>query len=458
MTDFTPIIHAAGIACVIAPAALLAALLPGAAARTTPNERRITAASVSAAWLGFAAAATALGLLLVTGTRRESVNLFAWEPGMGMGFRVCLGILLDRLSLGFMTMAFLLAAIVATFSGRYMHRDPGYRRFFILYALFLAGLALAALAGTIETLFAGWELVGVASALLIGFFQHREGPIRNALGVWTVYRAGDAVFMLACVILHTAAGHGVLTHQLTNPGHGLTTAEFAAGACLIIAAAAKSSLLPLGPWLPRALEGPTPTSAIFYGALSLHLGPYLLLRTAPIIHASPTLETAVIVIGIVSCLVATLIVQVQTDVKSMIAYACIAQVGLIFIEIGLGLHALAAVHLAGHAVYRTFQLLRAPSYLRDHRAIENRLGAPRPGPGPSELDHLSDATRLRLWRFAQHLSDADGWLRRLITGPIRAGVQRLEGRMDHLPGLPDDALCPGMLPRRPARPQHGANP
>src|SRR5262249_33172175 len=159
-----------------------------------------------------------------------------------------------------------------------------------LYALFVLGMVVSSLAGNIETLFAGWELVGLSSALLVAFFQERPAPARNGLWVWVVYRVADAAFLLAAVVMMHLAGRGdfdMLTGIRDNLSWPEGTAVVSSGTALIVgllllvAAAGKSALVPFSGWLPRAMEGPTPSSAVFYGALSVHLGAFLLLRVGP---------------------------------------------------------------------------------------------------------------------------------------------------------------------------------
>ena len=147
------------------------------------------------------------------------------------------------------------------------------------------------------------------------------------------------------------------------------------GLLLVIASAGKSALFPFSGWLPRAMEGPTPSSAIFYGALSVHLGAFLLLRLSPILHASLILQTIVILLGIISAASGAVMSRVQNDIKVSLAYASLTQVGIIVVEIGLGLHYLALIHIIGHASLRTMQLLRAPTLLRDYSELENKIGA-----------------------------------------------------------------------------------
>src|SRR5690606_17662559 len=170
------------------------------------------------------------------------------------------------------------------FANIYLLREPGRQRFFLLYALFLLGMIVSSLAGTIETLFFGWELVGLSSALLVAFFQDRPAPARNGLWVWTVYRVADAAFLVAAMTMHHLTGGGdfdkLIGADNWPEGQAALTPNQALfiGSLLLIAAAGKSGLIPFTGWLPRAMEGPTPSSAIFYGALSVHLGAFLLLR------------------------------------------------------------------------------------------------------------------------------------------------------------------------------------
>jgi hypothetical protein len=193
----------------------------------------------------------------------------------------------------------------------------------------------------------------------------------------------------------------------------------------------KSAQGPLNGWLPRAMEGPTPSSAIFYGALSIHLGPYLLLRAAPILERAPLAAIAVVVIGATTAVHATFVGRVQTDIKSALAYASMTQVGVIFIEIGLGLYWLAVIHIIGHMAVRTLQILRAPSVLAEFHGIERALGTALPHTG-GHLELLVPA-KLQPWlyRMALERGYLDSLLRdHLIGGMIRVlrAIDRFEQR------------------------------
>jgi NADH-quinone oxidoreductase subunit L len=294
----------------------------------------------------------------------------------------------------------------------------------VLFALFLFGMVLTSVAGTIETLFTGWELVGLSSALLVGFFHERSAPVRNGLRVWTVYRISDAAFLVAMVALHHVTSGGDFVRLLGSGAWPTGEATLSAsqalliGSLLLIAAAGKSALVPFSGWLPRAMEGPTPSSAIFYGALSVHLGAFLLLRVSPLLERSTVLCVAVVILGIISALFGAVAARVQSDVKSALAYASLTQVGIIVAEIGCGLRYLALVHIIGHACLRTLQLLRAPTLLLDYHTLENAIGGRLPV-GPTILERLiPERLQLRIYRFGLERGYFDVLLGDYIARPF----------------------------------------
>ncbi len=369
-----------GLAVTLAPALLFALFGLSQLAGRPLHERTLSRAAFWTNMTGLTAAVAVLGIMLVTGKRYVPIELGNWVVIHDLHFHFHAKFVFDRLSVPFVIMTFLLCGVIAAFASRYLHREPGYARFFLCYAMFLLGMIVSTLAGTIETLFAGWELVGLSSALLVAFFHDRPAPVRNGLRVWSVYRISDAAFLMAAITLHHLSGHGDFSELM---GHGTWpagTVELTAsqlwwvGPLLIIAAAGKSALIPFSGWLPRAMEGPTPSSAVFYGALSVHLGAYLLLRVSPLLAASWGLSAIVVVLGLSTAAFAAMTARVQSDIKSTLAFASLSQVGFIVAEIGLGLRYIALVHILGHASLRTLQLLRAPSLLRDHAALENALG------------------------------------------------------------------------------------
>jgi NAD(P)H-quinone oxidoreductase subunit 5 len=207
------------------------------------------------------------------------------------------------------------------------------------------------------------------------------------------------------------------------------------GGLLLVAAAGKSALVPFSGWLPRAMEGPTPSSAVFYGALSVHLGAFLLLRISPLLEASPALAAAVVALGLVTAVYAALAGRAQTDIKSALSFASLTQVGLIVAEIGLGLRYFALVHLLGHACLRTLQFVRAPTLLQDYRGLEDALGHRLPRPAGWWGRVRSGPARDWVYRLALERGYLDAWLTDYVAVPflrLFRGCDRLERRWTEL--------------------------
>ena len=275
----------------------------------------------------------------------------------------------DKTTAVFALMGSLLTFLVAKFSKTYLHRDDGYKRFFSTILLFFFSYNLLIFSGNFETLFMGWEVLGICSFLLIAFYRDRYLPIKNSLKVMSIYRLGDICLILGMWMSHHLWHENITFLKLNDTNavieHIAEHNWYAIfiGTMIIIAAAAKSAQLPFSTWLPRAMEGPTSSSAIFYGALSVHLGVFLLIRTFPYWESILILKILVIGIGIATSLIATSIARVQSSVKVQIAYASVTQIGLMFIEIALGFHILALIHFSANAFLRTYQLLVSPSVL-----------------------------------------------------------------------------------------------
>jgi len=328
--------------------------------------------------LAFLLALGAAAAWLASGRGQATLSLGEWHLLEGYEFHAVL--LVDALSLTFLLLATLLCGVVAVFSEKYLHREPGFHRFFLLLTLFGFGDCLTVLAGSIETLYASWETLGLTSALLIGFFHERPGPVQNGLYTFAVYRFSDLCLALAMVSVYHLAHSGDFSsflgttawpqHQPTLQGAPAT----AVGFLLLLAAAGKAAQLPFSGWLRRAMEGPTPSTAIFYGALSVHAGAFLLLRCGSLLEASRPVAVATVVLGLSTAAWARAVGVVQTDVKCSLAYASLSQVGLIFAEIGLGLRLLPLMHVLGHALVRSMQFLRAPSLLHEMHELHSAVG------------------------------------------------------------------------------------
>jgi len=424
-----------GIAVVASPAALLAVFgLTGLFARPL-GERSMAVFTEASVVIGLISAVGILGMMLALGERSVPLEVGDWVAIPQQHFHFHLKFVFDRLSVPFVILSFVLCGTIGAFASRYLHREPGYYRFFLCYAFFLLGMVITSLAGTIETLFLGWELVGLSSALLVAFFQDRLNPVRNGLRVWTVYRIADAAFLLAALSLHHLTGEGDFEGLMGTgawpEGHATISEANAllVGLLLLFAAAGKSALIPFSGWLPRAMEGPTPSSAVFYGSLSVHLGAFLLLRVSPILEVSAVLSGIVVLVGISSAVFGALTARVQTDIKSALAFASLTQVGIIVAEIGLGLRYIALIHIIGHACLRTLQLLRAPSLLHDYHSMENAIGSHLPRRKSLWERILNVKIRHWFYRFALERGYLDAVLDEYIVRPFCA-VFRWCNRME----------------------------
>jgi NADH-quinone oxidoreductase subunit L len=350
------------------------------------------------------------------------------------------------LSLAFAALSAAIAGVVCAFSNRYLHRESGYNRYFVLLAMFVTGLLLVALAGNVEVLFIGWEFVGLSSALLVAFFHERPAPLANALRVLSVYRISDAAMLSAAVLLRHVAGTDSLS-LLFGSARGVSSVDLSGPSAtiiavlLIIAVAGKSALLPFSGWLPRAMEGPTPSSAVYYGSLSIHAGCFLLLRSAPLLEHAPAARILAGALGAATAIFAGITTRVQSDVKSSLAYAALTQVGLIIFEIAIGWYTVAFIHLAGHACFRLLQFLSAPNVLHDLHGMENAIGN-RPSPASGYLETIaSERVRRVLFLIALERGFLDSILDRVVIDPF----MRLARQLTRL----DRWLCDVVSPIRP---------
>ncbi len=484
MPDTATIITALALIVVLAPTALLLVLgLPSLVERPLGEAQ----AARAARWAVSIALVATIGVfvgMLATEDRHVPLDLGDWvsvgphadgsapaDASHGQSYQFTVKFLFDRLSVAFLILALVLCGTVAHFASKYLHRERGYNRFFVLYAVFVLGAVVTITAGSIETLFTGWELVGLSSALLVAFFHERPAPVRNGLWVWGIYRTTDVFLVLAAIAMHNVTGGGDFDHILGAgdwPSGQAAVNESQAlliGLLVLGAAAGKSALVPLSGWLPRAMEGPTPSSAVFYGALSVHFGAFLLLRTNPLLAASATLAVIVVAFGLFTALFAYLAGTVQTDIKSALSFASLTQVGIIVAEIGLGrwvpfLWYVALVHLLGHACLRTLQFLRAPTLLQDYRHLENALGS-RLNHGTAVWVRLTPP-RMRGWlyRFALERGYLDALIVRFVVRPFvalfcwfDAAERRWTAQLNgvNAPAPPADPM-PVAMPPEPAAP------
>lgn len=419
----TEAIIPAVVACLVIPlAASLWLLIPG------PERRHARVATLATAGFALSVVST-IGLWAGQGLRPLELgfgDLYARDD-----YHFPLYLYLDRDGVVFLGMTALLSTIIVKYCRYYLHREPGYRRFFATIFAFIFGIALIAVAGTLDLLFAGWEVVGVASFLLIGFYRERLAPTRNAFRAYTVYRVCDVGLLLGAwlghLVWHDTQRFSVLSalepQTLTAIG---STALVGMSSLLLLAASGKSAQWPFCFWLPRAMEGPTPSSAIFYGALSVHAGVFLLLRTFPIWHALVATRVLVGTVGLSTAVVATASGRVQSNVKGQIGYASVAQVGVMLVELALGLPGLALFHMVGNACLRCYQLLVSPSVVAHLLRVQSASAGELKVSDYSFERKLPDRWRNALYVFAFN----EGYLETLVRALLWTPLQRI-GRLVH---------------------------
>lgn len=323
-------------------------------------------------------------------------------------YAIPLTLLVDEGALVFSLLASVLTLLVARFSRTYLHKEPGFDRFFFLIGMFAAGTQLVAFAGALDLFFAGWELIGISSALFIGFFHERPEPVRSSVRAFATYRLCDMGLLIAIVTIHELLGSTKLS-ALDNAASLPAAESSAIAALLLLSAMGKSAQLPFSGWLPRAMEGPTPSSALFYGAVSIHAGLYLLLRVSAVIEVAPYVAAFGVFVGVLTALYAAAVARVHTDAKGALAHATLSQIGLILAEISLGLTTLALIHLSCHALLRVYQYLRAPNMIHDAHTFGH--GHHHPGPGllgriAPKLSERVYAAALHRWRLDERIDAA----------------------------------------------------
>jgi NADH:ubiquinone oxidoreductase subunit 5 (subunit L)/multisubunit Na+/H+ antiporter MnhA subunit len=321
---------------------------------------RFSEAAIQRLVVGSLAASTAASLVMLWHWMEEpvarSVHMYRWiDSGE---FSVNVDLRFDGLSCLMALLVSGLSLLAARFSVAYLHAERRFGRFFMILALFVSAMGFVALADNYLVLFLGWELAGLCSYLLIAFYDDRPKPARNGLRAFVTNRIGDAAFLAGIFVLYGNTGAVTVTTVPVDPGQASIVAL-----CLLTAAAAKSAQLPFTGWLPRAMEGPTPSSALFYGGVMVSAGVFLLLRSLPIFETAPQALAAAALVGALTALYATALGCVQTEIKARLGYSSVAQLGLMFLAFGLGEPGLALFHMVAHTVLKMHLFLTAPSIL-----------------------------------------------------------------------------------------------
>ena len=293
------------------------------------------------------------------------LNLYPWVVAGNL--QVPVGLLVDPLSTVMMLTVTVVGFLVHVYSIRYMHGDPGYPRYFTYLNLFMFSMLVLVLANNYLLMFLGWEGVGLCSCLLIGFWYERKSGTDAGNKAFIVNRVGDAGFLLGLFLIWTTFGSLSFAEvfpraeQVLEPGSTLANVITLA---LFVGAVGKSAQLPLSVWLPDAMEGPTPTSALIHAATMVTAGVYMVVRSSSLFSLAPDTSNLVAIVGALTAIFAATIGCVQTNIKQIIAYSTITQLGYMFLVAGLGAYATAMFHLVTHAFFKSLLFLGAGSVIQ----------------------------------------------------------------------------------------------
>jgi len=370
-----------------------------------PLERERTVAGLALGATGLSALASLIAIADWLAHGAHAIEATPYAAFAHDGYRFVIDLDLDGRAATFLLLVQFITGMVVRFSRFYLHREPGFRRFFATVLWFQGAMCLLALAGNIDLMFAGWELVGMSSFLLIGFYRERQSAVRNALKTYSVYRVADIGMLLAACL----QGSGERTSAVL-------------GLLLLLAAMGKSAQVPFSFWVPRAMEGPTPSSALFYGALSVHAGAYLLLRTMPLFAGVATVRICIGLVGLVTAVLCSMFSRVQPTIKGQIGYASVTQVGIIFLEIALGFSRLALLHIVSNALLRCYQLLVSPSVVAHRLRQQASAGAARAGATRSLYERLVPE---RWWPTLYTFAVSEGYLKDVLKVVLWFPLRRL---------------------------------
>jgi NADH-quinone oxidoreductase subunit L len=355
--------------CLLAPlaGALVIALLGGSISRQTAAW--LSTLSVFTAFGG--AVAAFVGLLGRGAEEREQVTT-AWTWLTAGNFDAGLSLLVDPLSVTMMLIVSGVGGLIVLYSVGYMDGDPEERRYFAYMSLFVFSMLLLVQAGNFLLLLAGWGLVGLASYLLIGFWHERPAAVAAAKKAFVMNAFGDATMALAFFVLIWQTGTLDFEKAFEGAGGMSQTLVDVVALGLLGGAVAKSAQIPLHTWLPDAMEGPTPVSALIHAATMVTAGVYLIVRTHPVFELAPSISDLAAGLGAITLLVAGLVALVQTDIKRVIAYSTMSQIGYMFLGAGLGAYGNGMFHLMTHAFFKAL-LFMAAGLVIHHLADEQDI-------------------------------------------------------------------------------------
>jgi NADH-quinone oxidoreductase subunit L len=300
---------------------------------------------------------------LPAGERARDLHMFSWIP-VG-GFQVDAGLLLDPLSVTFALLITGVGGLIHIYALGYMADDPGRRRFFGYFNFFTAAMLLLVLSNSFLALYVGWECVGLASYLLIAFWYDRPSAATAAKKAFVVNRIGDAGLSLAIMLMFATLGTTSFAGVFGGASRLSPGVLLALALLLLLGACGKSGQFPLQTWLPDAMEGPTPVSALIHAATMVTAGVYLIARSNPIFNLTEDGRTAVAIVGGITLLLGCVIGCAYDDIKKVLAYSTVSQIGYMFLAVGLGpgVYAIGILHLLAHGFFKAGLFLGAGSVM-----------------------------------------------------------------------------------------------
>ena len=356
---------------IIVLAPLAAAILAGLFGRTIG---RVGAHSVTIAGVATAFAGSALLLYRMEAEGAPSFNdtIYTWLVTDGIRFEI--GFLVDHLTALMMVVVTFVSLMVHVYTIGYMHDDEGYQRFFSYISLFTFAMLMLVMSNNYLQLFFGWEAVGLVSYLLIGFWYTRPTAIFANMKAFLVNRVGDFGFVLgiAAIVYYTgslryadafAAAPAIATHAIAPWAGTSWNAMTVVCICLFIGAMGKSAQVPLHVWLPDSMEGPTPISALIHAATMVTAGIFMVARMSPLFELSPTARSFVLVIGATTALFMGFLGIIQNDIKRVVAYSTLSQLGYMTVALGVSAYSVAIFHLMTHAFFKALLFLAAGSVI-----------------------------------------------------------------------------------------------
>ena len=321
-------------------------------------------------WLGVGAigAAFLLGLTYffqLRGLENKQVELSLWDFMAVGNLRVDFGLLFDPLAAVFVLLITGVGFLIHLYAVEYMAHDAGRRLFFAYFNLFVAAMLLLVLGNNYVMLYFGWEGVGLASYLLISFWYGRPSAATAGKKAFLMNRVGDAGLAIGIFIMFAMLGTTQYDEVFNGVGSLTSTTVLVLGLLLLLGAAGKSGQFPLQAWLPDAMEGPTPVSALIHAATMVTAGVYLIARSNAIFSANETLQLVVVSVGALTLLMGCIIGAAKDDIKRVLAWSTVSQIGYMFLGVGLGggAYALAIVHLLAHGFFKANMFLGAGSVM-----------------------------------------------------------------------------------------------